>query len=98
MGGPGRLPPKVRDENALLYISFHLPCSLSRSFDKSTGPPTPSSSLAASSALRRSSSFAASPLFTPETALYNRSNTLVKYKHEQYRSIEQINILDHEGS
>lgn len=76
VGGPGRLPPNVWDENALLYISFHLPCSLSRSDVKSTGPPASSSSLAAASALRRSSSFAARPLFTPETALCNPSKTL----------------------
>ncbi|TYI09455.1 hypothetical protein ES332_A09G074100v1 [Gossypium tomentosum] len=40
---------RVRDENALQYISFHPPCSLSRSTDTSTSPATASSSLAASS-------------------------------------------------
>lgn len=69
VGGPGRLPPRVRDENALLYISFHLPCSLSTSVERSTGPPTASSSLAAASAIFTSSSLAARPLFNPETAL-----------------------------
>ena len=71
VGSPGRFPPRVRDENALLYISFHRPCSLSRSTDRSTGPPTASSSLAAASAFCRSSSLAARPLFSPETTLYN---------------------------
>jgi hypothetical protein len=75
MGGPGRLPPRVRDENALLYISFHLPCNLSRSSERSTNPPADSSSLAAASAFCRSSSLAARPLFSPETALYiNKGN------------------------
>ncbi|KAK5803116.1 hypothetical protein PVK06_030757 [Gossypium arboreum] len=46
---------RVRDENALQYISFHPPCSLSRSTDTSTSPATASSSLAASSGFRRSS-------------------------------------------
>lgn len=73
MGGPGRLPPKVLPENALLYISFHLPCSLSRSIERSTRPPTSSTSMAAASALRTSSSLAARPLFSPETALCSRS-------------------------
>lgn len=69
VGGPGRLPPRVRDENALLYSSLHFPCSLSRPTERSTGPPTASSSFAAASAFCRSSVFAARPLFSPETAL-----------------------------
>lgn len=69
VGGPGRLPPRVRDENALLYISFHRPWSLSRSAERSTSPPTSSTAFAAASAFCRSSSLAASPLFRPETAL-----------------------------
>lgn len=80
MGGPGRLPPRVRDENALLYMSFHLPCNLSRPTEISTSPPAASSSLAAPSAFRRSSSLAARPLFSPETALctYSMLNSSIR--------------------
>lgn len=70
VGGPGRLPPRVREEKALLYMSFHLPCSLSRSTVRSTGPPTASNSFADASAFCRSSILAARPLLSPETALY----------------------------
>lgn len=76
VGGPGRLPPRVRDENALLYINFHLPCSLYRSTERSTSPPTTSISLAAASAFFKSSSLAARPLFSPETALCNPSGRI----------------------
>jgi len=31
VGGPGRLPPSVFEEKALLYTSRHRTCSLSRS-------------------------------------------------------------------
>jgi len=80
MGGPGRLPPRVRDENALLYMSFHLPCNLSRPTERSTSPPTASSSLAAPSTFRRSSSLAARPLFSPDTALctYSMLNSSIR--------------------
>ncbi|KAL1363258.1 hypothetical protein AAHE18_03G137000 [Arachis hypogaea] len=69
VGGSGRLSPRVRDENALLYISFHLPCNLSRSAERSTSPSAASSSLATASAFLKSSSFAARPLFSSETTL-----------------------------
>lgn len=91
VGGPGRLPPRVRDENALLYISFHLPCSLSRTIERSTGPPTASSSLAAASAFFTSSSLAARPLFNPETALC-RSPTQMK-SEKSLKVCKQTNIL-----
>lgn len=82
MGGPGRLPPNVRDEKALLYINFHLPWSLSRSYERSTGPPAASSSRATSSANLRSSTFAARPLFSPETTLCSKSfNIELEIKH-----------------
>ncbi|PWZ41197.1 hypothetical protein Zm00014a_011256 [Zea mays] len=85
VGGPGRLPPSVREENALLYSSRHRPCSLSRSLLRSTGhPAAASSSRAAASARSRSSWLAARPRFSPDTALCARDPSRARAIRSQF--------------